>query len=76
MSKITSHFLPPFYCLKTPIFLHNFRQNVHRWLRMLLAASSLLVSLSMAGLATYLTLLASVPPGLKWLPLLLAGLNI
>ena len=44
--------------------------------RILLAASSLLVSLSMAGLATYLTLLASIPPGLKWLPLLLAGLNI
>ena len=37
--------------------------------RMLLAASSLLVSLAMAGLATYLTLLTSISPGLRWLPL-------
>ena len=37
--------------------------------RLLLAASSLLVSLSMASLATYLTILTSVPPGLRWLPL-------
>ena len=37
--------------------------------RLLLAASGLLVSLSMAGLATYLSLLTSVPPGLRWLPL-------
>ena len=37
--------------------------------RLMLAASSLLVSLSMAGLATYLTILTSVPLGLRWLPL-------
>ena len=37
--------------------------------RLLLAASSLLVSLSMAGLATYLTILTSVPQSLRWLPL-------
>ena len=37
--------------------------------RLLLAASSLLVSLSMACLATYLTVLTSVPPSLRWLPL-------
>ena len=37
--------------------------------RLLLAASGLLVSLSMAGLATYLSLLTSVPPSLRWLPL-------
>ena len=37
--------------------------------RMLLASSGLLVSLAMAGLATYLSLLTSIPPGLRWLPL-------
>ena len=37
--------------------------------RLLLVASSLLVSLSMASLATYLTILTSVHPSLRWLPL-------
>ena len=37
--------------------------------RLLLVASSLLVSLSMASLATYLTILTSVPQSLRWLPL-------